>query len=305
MTGERPVENQGFAYDEEIGARGDGRPVLEYLSARYRHSNVSQWAERIAAGRVRVDGRLVGPSDRLRAGQHLVWHRPPWHEPTVPRRFDVLEVDDDVLAVAKPAGLPSIAGGGFLVNTLAACVRERYSDATPAHRLGRGTSGVVLFARTDVARRRLALDWRAGAVLRVYRARVEGRLECDALAITAPIGPVPHVILGTLHAASPTGRPAHTLIRTLEPGDRTSLVEVTIATGRPHQIRIHLAVAGHPLSGDPLYGPGGIPKARSDALPGDGGYLLHAHRLRFRHPTTGATRVVECPPPDALVSGTP
>jgi 23S rRNA pseudouridine1911/1915/1917 synthase len=297
------ASNQGFAYREQIGSPGHGRAVLDYLSARYRHSSASQWEDHIRAGRVRVDGRAVRPADRLHAGQHLVWHRPPWREPDAPRGFAVLAVDADVLAVAKPAGLASIPGGGFLVNTLSSCVRERYPDATAVHRLGRGTSGVMLFARSDVARRRLARDFRVGEVERVYRARVGGRLERAEISITTPIGPVPHRILGTVHAASPGGRPSRSAVRLLESDGRTSLVEVTIATGRPHQIRIHLAAAGHPLSGDLLYAPGGVPRADTDVLPGDGGYLLHALRLGFRHPATGAAQVVECAPPAALMCG--
>jgi 23S rRNA pseudouridine1911/1915/1917 synthase len=294
------VDNQGFAYREQIGAPGHGLAVLDYLSARYRHSSASQWAAHIQAGRVRVDGERVGPADRLHAGQHLVWHRPPWREPAAPRGFAVLAVDADLLVVAKPSGLPSIPGGGFLLNTLAACVRERYPDATAVHRLGRGTSGVMLFARSDVARRRLARDFRAGEIERVYRTRVDGTMARGEIVVTTPIGLVPHRVLGSVHAACPAGRPSRSVVRPLETDGRTSLVEVTIVTGRPHQIRIHLAAAGHPLSGDPLYGPGGVPAAESEALPGDGGYHLHALRLGFRHPRSGATRVVECAPPAAL-----
>jgi 23S rRNA pseudouridine1911/1915/1917 synthase len=80
----------------------------------------------------------------------------------------------------------------------------------------------------------------------------------------------------------------------------SALVEVAIETGRPHQIRIHLAFAGHPLVGDPLFGAGGLPLPGTRALPGDPGYLLHAQRLELDHPVSGARLVIECPPPPAL-----
>jgi 23S rRNA pseudouridine1911/1915/1917 synthase len=79
-----------------------------------------------------------------------------------------------------------------------------------------------------------------------------------------------------------------------------ALVEVAIETGRPHQIRIHLAHAGHRLCGDPLYGVGGVPLPGSRALPGDPGYLLHALRVELAHPRTGAPLVIECAPPPPL-----
>jgi 23S rRNA pseudouridine1911/1915/1917 synthase len=89
-------------------------------------------------------------------------------------------------------------------------------------------------------------------------------------------------------------------VTVLERRAKDSLVEVEIATGRPHQIRIHLAAAGHPLAGDPLYGPGGLPQEDAGALPGDPGYLLHSRLLAFRHPETGICLELEAPPPPAL-----
>jgi 23S rRNA pseudouridine1911/1915/1917 synthase len=115
-----------------------------------------------------------------------------------------------------------------------------------------------------------------------------------------PIGRIPHPLLGTVHAASAGGRPARTVVHTLRAEDHASLVEVEIDTGRPHQIRIHLAAAGHPLVGDPVYDRGGLPRVGTRALPGDGGYLLHAARLVFPHPATALLTTVECAPPPGL-----
>jgi 23S rRNA pseudouridine1911/1915/1917 synthase len=291
--------NAGFEYREEVGPAAAGRTVLAWLARRYRHSTEAAWRERIASGEVRLDGEVALAMDVLRPGQTLVWRRPPWEEPAVPLGFAVLHRDPHLLAVAKPRGLPSVPNGGFLEHTLLFRVRRVHPEAVPVHRLGRGTSGLVLFARTASARRHLAAQWRAGRVEKTYRALVAGVLSVDSLTIDSPIGPVPHPRLDHVHAASPAGRPAVSHVRVLARRGDATLVEVVIPTGRPHQIRIHLAAAGYPLVGDPLYVAGGRPGPRP-ALPGEGGYRLHAHRLALAHPVGGDSLVLECSPPPEL-----
>jgi 23S rRNA pseudouridine1911/1915/1917 synthase len=110
---------------------------------------------------------------------------------------------------------------------------------------------------------------------------------------------MPHPILKTIHAASPDGKHAHSHVQVLSAGG-CALVEVRITTGRPHQIRIHLAAAGHPLVGDPLYAAGGVPAENSRALPGDLGYHLHSALLGFPHPITGQWIEISCMPPAIL-----
>lgn len=292
--------NQGFAYVEQIGPGAVGRSVLAHLADRYRHSTTAEWVRRLDAGEVQLDGVAAAPADPLRAGQRLTWHRPPWREPAAPLDFAVLHRDADVLAVAKPRGLPTMPAGGFFTHTLHWQVQRRHPDAVAVHRLGRGTSGIVLFARSVAARRGLPRAWSTGAVVRVYRGLVRGRPSAETFTVETPIGAVPHAVLGTVHAACVEGKPARTHVRTLAYRDETSLVEVHIETGRPDQIRIHLAAAGHALVGDPFYGAGGLPRPEGRALPGDGGYRLHAIRLEFPHPRTRARTVVECPPPPEL-----
>ncbi len=292
--------NSGYAYREEIGAGATGLTVLGYLSARYTHSSAEVWGERLSRGEVRLAGAIAEAGDALRAGQVLVWQRPPWSEPAVPLAWAVLYRDAHILAVAKPAGLPTAPAGGFLVHTLLACVRRVHPEATPAHRLGRGTSGLVLFGLTPLARKHLACAFREARVLKVYRALVCGAPPEDAFSVSAPIGPVPHPTLGTVHAHAPQGRAACTHVRVLRRGPEETLVEAEIETGRPHQIRIHLAVAGHPLLGDRLYAVGGVPDPRADALPGDLGYWLHAHRVELTHPATGRPLALFCLPPPRL-----
>lgn len=291
--------NSGFEHREEIGPEAAGRTVLAWLSRRYRHSSEATWRARIGDGEVRLDGEVALAMDVLRPGQTLVWQRPPWEEPTVPLGFAVLHHDEHLLAVAKPRGLPSVPNGGFLEHTLLFRVRRQYPEAVPMHRLGRGTSGLVLFARTDGARRAVAAEWRAGRVEKEYRALVTGVPALEAFTIDTPIGLVPHPRLGQVHAASPVGKPAVSHVRVLATRGGLAVVAVTIPTGRPHQIRIHLAAAGHPLVGDPLYVAGGVP-GPDPGLPGEGGYHLHAYRLVLAHPATGHRIELECAPPPEL-----
>jgi 23S rRNA pseudouridine1911/1915/1917 synthase len=298
------VRNQGHVYAEQVGPGGAGRPVLEHLLARGGPAGESEWRARIASGAVRVDGRVAGPGQVLVAGQRLTWERPPWDEPDVPLCTAVLFEDEDLLAVAKPRGLPTLPGGGqFLESTLLAVVRRHAPEAVPMHRLGRDTSGVVLFARTASAREAVAALFRERRVRKLYRALCTGHPAQDLFPIDAPIGEVPYPPTRTIHAATPAGKVARSRVRVLERRggpEPSSLVDVEIETGRPHQIRIHLAWAGHPLVGDPLFGPGGLPLAGGVAVPGDPGYLLHALRIEFPHPRSGAPVGIECAPPPAL-----
>jgi len=291
--------NRGCEYAETLGPEASGLTVLEWLSGRYRHSSADVWRRRIAAGEVRLGERRAAASDHLGSGDRLVWRRPPWEEPAVPLGFAILHRDSHLLAVAKPRGLPTIPNGGFLEHTLLHRVRRLFPEAVPLHRLGRGTSGLVLFARTAQARRFVAGEWRAGRVAKEYRALVAGVPARESFTVEARIGPVPHPRLGSVHAVSPQGRGAVSHVRLVEARERAALVAVSIPTGRPHQIRIHLAAAGHPLAGDPLYAAGGLPRV-DPALPGAGGYWLHAHRLRLLHPATGAWVAFECVPPPVL-----
>ena len=189
--------------------------------------------------------------------------------------------------------------GGFLENTLLALVREQYPEASPLHRLGRGTSGLVLFARTTQAASQLARAWRDRDVRKTYRALGLGCTRAEMFVIDVPIGPVPHPLIGTVQAACEGGKPSHSVAVVLEQRHDQTLFSVDITTGRPHQIRIHMAYAGHPLIGDPLYEAGGGLK-HHPGLPGDGGYFLHAERLQFAHPATGEPMTVSATPPPEL-----
>lgn len=292
--------NDGFTYRERLGPGVESTTLLAYLGERYRHSSPIQWTERIEAGDVLVDARPVAKDVVLRRGQELVWRRPPWDEPDAPLSFAVLYEDGDLLAVAKPAGLPTLPGANFLNHTLLHQVRRYAPEAAALHRLGRWTSGLVLFARHRAAGAELARQLRAREMRKRYRALASGDPPWDTITVDRPIGPVPHAWLGSVHAASDNGKPSESRIEVLERRGAAFLCDVVITTGRPHQIRIHLAAASHPLVGDPLYAAGGVPAAATHALPGDPGYLLHAAEAAFRHPRDGRELVLTCEPPPEL-----
>ena len=300
--------NSGCDYVEELGATAAGCNIVEYLAQRYPSAKWEEWRKRVISGRVLLNGVSADTGTVLRSGQKLIWRRPPWEEPDVPLSFAVLYRDECLLAVAKPAGLPTMPGGGmFMKNTLLTIIRRRYPEARPLHRLGRGTSGVVLFAREPEAFAKVSQSWSHSEVLKIYRTLAVGIPTSDEFDIDYRIGRIPHPFLKTIHAAvsndDVSGKTARSRVRVLEGRGNRTLMEVRIITGRPHQIRIHLAAAGHPLVNDPLYGVGGIPKPGSLSLPGDTGYYLHCGLLGFSHPETKEWIEITCLPPPILRTG--
>jgi 23S rRNA pseudouridine1911/1915/1917 synthase len=279
--------NRGYAYTSIISRKDHGQPLLSHLASLYPHSTPQAWQENLNNGEVTLDGVIATGSESVASGQTLVWNRPPWIEPEAPRRFEVLFDDPHLLAVNKPSGLPTLPGAGFLENTLLRLVQKQFPNANPVHRLGRGTSGVVLFAKTPQAAANLTANWNTPKIQKIYRALAQNVAERDAYEILTPIGLVPHPRLGSVWAASPSGKPSKSLARVIARHPGATTFEVSLGSGRPHQIRIHLASIGHPLVGDPLYGANGLPLADLPGLPGDGGYLLHAQFLNFQHPITG------------------
>jgi 23S rRNA pseudouridine1911/1915/1917 synthase len=292
--------NEGFDYRQCLGPDAEGRNLLDYLCGRYPHSSAEEWRGRIESRLVLLDDRPADGAGQLRAGQRLTWRRPPWVEPEAPTAFAALYEDEVLLAAAKPAGLPTLPGAGFLQNTLLHLVRRGAPEASPLHRLGRWTSGIVLFARTRQSRADLSRQWAAREIGKRYRALASGKPAQDNFTISVPIGPMPHPTLGTVYAAAPAGKPAQSRVTVLERRSGAFLCDVSIATGRPHQIRIHLASTGHALAGDPLYAAGGGIIPGTQAVPGDPGYLLHAAELRFRHPQDEREVIISCPPPAPL-----
>jgi len=282
--------NGGYVYRDEVQRADAGTQVLAYHVARFQHSSSATWRRAIESGQVRVNGRVAACEQLLGAGDQLEFHREPWVEPESPRDFRVVHEDPDVLVVDKPAGLQVLPAGSLLENTLLRLVQASSPAralSAPVHRLGRGSSGLVLFGQHAAARAYLSaqfVDFRATKTYLALARGTELPISCIA---RHPIGTRPH---GPLEIACvvPGGRPSVTRLRVLardRAADR-SLVAAQPITGRPDQIRIHLAACGAPLVGDPLFGVGGVPIS-SSVRPGDGGYFLHASALSVLHPATG------------------
>lgn len=313
MTEPAATFNQGHAYSDRVTTHDGGQLLSAFYAARYAHSSGSVWQQRLAAGEICRNGQQLQADVALAAGDGLVWHRPPWQEAAVPVLPSPLFDNGDLLVFNKPSGLPVLPAGGFLTHTLLAQLQARWPDARPVHRLGRYTSGLLVCARSTASRAWLSALLRESTAQRrctkTYRALLQPPVPespllalepGQQLSLTTAIGRCAHGRLGTIWAAAPAdpaALPASSALRLLERGARAWLVEVSIATGRPHQIRIHTAAAGAPLLGDPLYAPGGL--ASEQALPGDGGYHLHAHRLQLVCPD-GSLLALEAPLPEAL-----
>jgi len=279
--------NRGYPYTSIISGKARGQPLLSHLASLYPHSTLEAWQQKLDNGEVTLNGVPATGSESLTAGQTLIWNRPPWLEPAAPQHFELLFDDPHLLAVNKPSGLPTLPGGGFMDNTLLRLVQKQFPNANPLHRLGRATTGIVLFTKTPQAAAKLTAGWNTPAIQKIYRALAQNIAPQDAYEILTPIGLVPHPLIGSVWAANPAGKPSKSLAKVIARTAGTTTFQVSLHSGRPHQIRIHLASIGHPLVGDPLYGPTGQPLENLPGLPGDGGYLLHAQFLKFPHPITG------------------
>jgi 23S rRNA pseudouridine1911/1915/1917 synthase len=256
---------------------------------------------------VLVGGRPVAKGRRLSAGEIIeLLAEPPVDRPPAPEPIplDVRFADDDLVVVAKPAGLVVHPGPGHpaatLVNGLLARFPEIAGVGDPArpgivHRLDRDTSGLMVVARTPRAYDALVDALARRDVERAYLALVWGRLDAPRGVIDAPIAR--SQTRRTRMAVRDRGREARTGFEVVEEldGPEVSLLECRLETGRTHQIRVHLSAVGHPVVGDRAYG-----GARS-SLALDRPFL-HATRLAFEHPVTGARLELDDPLPAELAA---
>jgi 23S rRNA pseudouridine1911/1915/1917 synthase len=299
-------------------------PVPEHLAGRrfdqalaemfpeFSRSRLSEW---IKSGAALLDGAACRPRDPVHDGQQV--------ELTVERTreteaepeaipLSILHADDDVLVIDKPAGLVVHPGAGNPRGTLVNALLhfdERLRELPRAgivHRLDKDTSGLMVVARSLRAHSGLVEQLSEREVHRQYAAVVVGPMIAGGT-VRAPIGRHATDRVRQAVVAEGAGRDATTHYRVRERFRAHTLVECRLETGRTHQIRVHMAHVKHPIVGDPLYGGSfRLPKAATpqlaEALRAFPRQALHAERLTFRHPVTGADVATHAPLPQDMLA---
>jgi len=310
----------------EVDANRAGLRLDRFISSRIVRLSRSRIQGIIAAGKVRAGDTgevLLRPAIRVREGQRVIIERPAMREPPVVLDYDVLYQDDALLVLDKPSGLPVHPSASYHRHTLTYLLRTRLGPEHGwelAHRLDRETSGVLLLGRRgrgasgSVLKRAFAertIDKRYWAIAR-------GEI-LETQTIDLPLGPASNsrirVKMGE-RAIDDGGSPARTEVRPLARGsfcgEPVTLVEASPKTGRQHQIRVHLALVGHPLIGDKLYGIDeehfiSVAEGRrslddlGDML-GIRRHALHAISLSLAHPGSGEHMTLRAPWPGELAA---
>jgi 23S rRNA pseudouridine1911/1915/1917 synthase len=274
-------------------------------------NQIQRW---IRDGRVRSGGGALKASHALAGGEVLaVTPANEADRQTVePEAGDLrlLYEDDDLAVIDKPADLAVHPGAGRASGTLAHRILARYPETAGVggpgrpgivHRLDKDTTGALLVARNPATQRALSEAFAERRIRKTYLAIVHGSPRLDSGSITAAIGR--HHERRKEMAVRPGGRPALTHYRVLARAPGAAALEVGLETGRTHQIRVHMKYLGHPLIGDPLYGEArwrALPKTRQAAPRDFPRPALHAWKLDFRHPTSGAPLVLTAPVPEDL-----
>lgn len=270
--------------------------VLTGLFNDYSRSQIQLW---LKDGAVSVNGQVVKANYKVKKNDEIVIAVPEPETLSIEAEDIPLEIvyeDEAVAVVNKPQGMvvhPSAGHpNGTMVNALMYHVKDLSSingviRPGIVHRIDKDTSGLLMVAKNDLAHESLAKQLKDKTSLRKYVALVHGVIPHEKGTINALIGR--SKVNRKMQAVREDGKPAVTHFNVLERFNDFTLVELTLETGRTHQIRVHMKYIGYPLAGDPVYGP-------SKTLKGNGQFL-HAKLLGFTHPITGQEMVFEAPLP--------
>ncbi|MEM0926985.1 MAG: RluA family pseudouridine synthase [Planctomycetota bacterium] len=305
----------------EVPEASSGQRIDLFLTNACDGYSRSQIRQAVQADQASVDGSVVKPSFRLRAGQTIQFRLPvEFSDDVVPENIplDLLYEDDGFVVVNKPPGMVVHPARGHWQGTLTSALAYRFQSLSDVggptrpgivHRLDRDTSGVIVVAKTNACHVALADQWQGREVQKEYFAVTVGRLDRDRDIVNAPIGRHPYQRdKMAIRENHPTSKPAETFYEVLERIGRFSLVRVLPKTGRTHQIRVHLAHLGCPILCDRLYA--GQASVCESWLAGKGAdpdqrpvlsrQALHARRLTLRHPQNGNSMTFEAPLPEDL-----
>jgi 23S rRNA pseudouridine1911/1915/1917 synthase len=307
----------------QVNRKEAGMRLDMFLAYHFPNFSRSRLEKLARSGGVLVDGRLLKPSHHVSAGETVVVEPPappPARPQPEPTRLDLRGEDEVLLVVNKPPGLTVHPGAGrssgTLVNALLAHCRQLSDlggELRPGivHRLDKDTSGLLVVAKTNAAHLALQAQVRRREMERRYLALVWGEPEAASFSISVPLAR--HRTQRTRMTAAaegmlrPGARSAATGVVVKERYGPISLLEAKLLTGRTHQIRVHLAHAGHPVVGDPTYGRRQA-RARLAALSPElrqlvrdlPGQALHAYHLSFAHPLSGERQTFEAEMPEAM-----
>ena len=285
---------RGRRLDQVIVGEEESGERLDRLLSRRLGISRAQAQSLLSRGAVRIGGVVPSRSRRAKFGEvaDVCWDGP-GIIPT-PAPITILHQDDDLVVVDKPRGIPVHPAGHAPQVTVVSILLARGPLAPGApsrpgvvHRLDAATTGVLVLAKTQTALLGLVEQFRRRRVKKEYLALVRGVVEVDEGEIDGRVG---RDASRPWQMRSGTGKDAQTEFSVLRRGEGVTLLLVRPHTGRTHQIRVHLSAIGHPVVGDPLYGGG------------EGALLLHAWRLGFHHPVTGAWGEYEAPSPPELAS---
>ncbi len=297
-----------------VTAADAGERLDVFLAAHIEGWSRARLHRLIEAADVLVNGSVSKPSHKLRANDHIEIELTPTPSTSFAPEDIPVEVvyeDDDLIVVNKPAGMVVHPAAGVDSGTLANALAFHFQQLSTTggavrpgivHRLDKGTSGLLVVAKTEIAHEHLADQFRDREVFKSYVALVHGVVEKEVGEIDQPIARDPRN--RTRMAVVRGGRPSLSIYKVQQRLERFTLLDVELKTGRTHQIRVHLAWLKHPVVGDEVYGAGRdktvvnpVIRSRIAKL---GRQFLHAEQLGFRHPRTAKKLRFAAPLPEGL-----